>query len=160
MMQDDLFPTVEPDRPYRLAVCGGRDFTNQDYLDAALDEIVKDKRLITVATGDARGADTLARVWAAKRGHELLRPFVADWKQWGKAAGMRRNVELLQIFKPDAVVAFEGGRGTRGMIEQARRRNIFVIIAGGSPDDILRFQRNAKTRKPAAAKNDLQPESP
>lgn len=108
----------------RILVCGGRDFTNRDFVFSTLDAF----RLVyptisIVIEGGARGADALAKEWAIHRGLSLT-TYKADWGQHGKAAGHIRNKQMLVEGKPDCVVAFPGGAGTRNMIGQARAAGI------------------------------------
>jgi hypothetical protein len=52
--------------------------------------------------------------------------FPANWKQYGKSAGYRRNTQMLEEGKPDIVIAFPGGRGTEMMCEIAETAGITV----------------------------------
>lgn len=54
--------------------------------------------------------------------------------KYGKAAGMIRNKQMLNSFKPDAVVAFATGcgPGTKGMIELSRKSGTKTIVIDGS----------------------------
>lgn len=105
----------------RVVVTGGRDFNNGAGLRAVLDCA----GITELAAGDATGADSLAHTWAEHKGIPHQR-FVADWGTHGKAAGMIRNVRMLQEFRPDCVIAFAGGRGTAGCVREAKRRGIPV----------------------------------
>jgi len=79
--------------------------------------------------GAARGADSLAASWAIDTGlaefGEVL-AFPADWNKHGVAAGPVRNQEMLDVGKPDLVVAFAGGRGTEDMVRRAIKAGINV----------------------------------
>lgn len=133
--------------PHRLAtrlrvlVCGGRDYghinnaiekdtklfkerLNQwDKGMAVLDSL--DKNNLVIISGAARGADTIAIVWAEHHNIELLK-FPAKWEEYGKYAGFVRNTDMLEEGEPTLVIAFPGGSGTRNMIKQARTCNIKV----------------------------------
>lgn len=50
----------------------------------------------------------------------------ADWATYGKRAGMLRNAAMLELHKPDLVVAFRGGRGTANMVSLARKARVKV----------------------------------
>lgn len=58
-----------------------------------------------------------------------VQKFPADWDRYGKAAGGIRNSQMLIEGKPDLVVAFPGGNGTRDMVLKARKAGIRTIIA-------------------------------
>ena len=102
----------------RLLVCGGRDFTDQAFADAALDRAHKRRPITLIIHGAARGADACADTWAKARGIPVMR-FPADWARYGKGAGPIRNAEMLFSGRPDGVCAFPGGRGTADMVRQA-----------------------------------------
>jgi len=114
----------------RILVCGGRDFDDWHELHCRLIELTQEKDYSTnevvIMTGDACGADWLARTWAKWEGIEYL-GFPADWKKHGKAAGGIRNQQMLDEGKPDLVVAFPGGVGTADMVRRARKSGVEVI---------------------------------
>lgn len=69
------------------------------------------------------GADLHARQWLVRQG-KPTRSYTADWKRFGKAAGMIRNGEMLQAWRqhPNVLVlAFPmaEGRGTQDCVRQA-----------------------------------------
>ncbi len=109
----------------KLLVCGGRDYRDERDLFRVLDAIRLEHPVSMVIQGGARGADQLARTWAERR----LIPFAeypADWNRHGKAAGPRRNQQMLDDGRPDLVVAFPGGRGTDDMIRRAHDAGVPV----------------------------------
>lgn len=116
---------------YRIIVCGGRDYNNRFMVFGVLRKIwYKHEKRLVVIEGGARGADEAARVWAerfARLGVEHL-PFPANWDKYGNDAGRKRNHQMLDQGKPDLVVAFPGGRGTRNMVEQARYADVPVML--------------------------------
>lgn len=109
----------------KLLVCGGRDFADEPFLERTLDAVHAKRPLSILIHGDAQGADTLAMMWAKRRGiHYASVP--ALWDALGKAAGPRRN-EAMLLLSPDAVVAFPGGRGTAHMITAARKAGVHIV---------------------------------
>jgi len=108
----------------RALVCGGRDFENVDLLYDTLDKFLGP--IAVVISGGARGADSLAEMWADERGIPVER-YEADWGTHGKAAGPIRNQRMLEEGKPGVVFAFPGGRGTADMVGRARRAGVRVI---------------------------------
>ena len=110
----------------KILVCGGRDFNNKKALYEALDANTKKSKDITIIHGAARGADSLAQEWADERGWPCLR-FPADWEKNGKAAGPMRNQMMLDVARPDLVMAFPGGRGTKDMINRTLKMNMSVL---------------------------------
>lgn len=105
----------------RVIVCGGREYKDRERLYDVLDG----HGIVEVAQGGAPGADTLAFDWAWSRGVPV-KAFPADWKAHGRAAGPIRNQRMLDEFKPDAVIAFPGGRGTADMVRRARAAGVHV----------------------------------
>ena len=124
----------------RILICGGRDMDRTDawnWLERNLyDEIASlngtasayKAKIEKVIHGGARGADEGAGDWA-KSEHVPVVVCPADWKKHGKAAGPIRNREMLQVHKPDIVIALPGGRGTANMIMLAESHGVPVIRA-------------------------------
>lgn len=114
--------------PLRVIVCGGRDYADAEAVWRVLSEIDDTEGVATVAHGGATGADSEAGEWAARNRKSVV-VFRARWKQEGKAAGPLRNQRMLDQFKPDAVIAFPGGRGTADMVRRAVENGVRVIDA-------------------------------
>ncbi len=119
----------------RVIVCGGRDYHDSERVWRVLDGIHARECIHVVGHGAARGADSLAGAWARERGvMEFARP--AQWTEYGRAAGPRRNSELLREVKPALVVVFPGGAGTADMRRKAQRQRgvkvVTVAESGGS----------------------------
>lgn len=79
-----------------------------------------------VIHGGAAGADSLAGAVAAEM-HIPTIVFPADWRAHGKSAGPKRNQQMLVEGRPDAVLAFPGGRGTADMVNRAKTAKIRVV---------------------------------
>jgi len=114
----------------KVLVCGDRNWTNGSLIYGWLSK-AKERGYGTVIEGEARGADSLARNIAKELEMEVL-PFPADWEKFHKAAGPIRNKQMLDEGKPDLVLAFHDNidisKGTRDMINQAKRAGIKVIL--------------------------------
>jgi hypothetical protein len=108
-----------------ILVCGGRDYADREAVFRILDHLLRTRGIVLIIQGGARGADALAGAWARERGIENLE-FRADWDRYGRSAGLRRNTQMLVEGRPDAVVAFPGGRGTANMVMQARGAGVPV----------------------------------
>jgi predicted Rossmann-fold nucleotide-binding protein len=109
-----------------VLVCGGRRYSDHVTLGRVLADIHAEKPIGVIVIGAATGADALAWAWAEKHGIQYA-AFRADWDTFGKAAGPRRNRQMLDTTKPDLVVAFPGGRGTAHMVSIARAAGVKVI---------------------------------
>ena len=121
---------------FKILVCGGRNFNDKDFLFQSLDDFVEtlrgsvipmaDPPKIRIISGGARGADTLAAIYARERGCGL-KIYPAEWGLWGNAAGPIRNQRMLEEENPDVVFAFRGGKGTFDMISKSKRQGFKVI---------------------------------
>jgi hypothetical protein len=80
-----------------------------------------------IISGGARGADALGERFAHEHGLSVS-VMKADWDLFGKSAGYRRNQEMAEI--ADALIAFWDGRsrGTKHMIDIARKRGLSVSV--------------------------------
>lgn len=114
---------------YRVVVAGSRDFNDYELLKQTLDEFLKDKdkNKITIVSGAARGADRLGEKYAKEKGYNVIR-FPAQWDQYGKSAGYRRNAEMAKY--SHACVAFWDGesRGTKHMIDLAKKEELELLV--------------------------------
>lgn len=103
-----------------LAIVGSRDWTNWDQFQTILKDYIKQHGTpIKIVTGDARGVDSMACRWAIKRGISYT-VWVANWKQYGRRAGILRNTDIIKT--ATHVLAFHRNNspGTRDSIEKAR----------------------------------------
>jgi len=121
----------------KVLICGGRDMDRTDALNwlerNAMDELSFASGLNTftiekVIHGGCRGADEGAGEWAKSEDIPVV-VCKADWKKHGKAAGPIRNQQMLDIHKPDYVIALPGGKGTENMIRLAEGAGVPVIKA-------------------------------
>lgn len=110
----------------RVLVCGGRNYSDMDRVNAVLDKLNREAGIDHLIQGGANGADKLAMDWAYFR-NVPFQTFKADWENYGTMAGPLRNQLMLDQGEPDVVIAFAGGRGTADMVKKARRAGIEVI---------------------------------
>lgn len=116
-----LHRTLQKGYVVKVLVCGGRDFSDADKVDETLDAMHAKAKITVLIHGAARGADSLAEAWAISRfvRSQAFPVHPKDWEVHGLSAGHLRNAKMLLVGKPDLVVAFQGGKGTRNMIKQA-----------------------------------------
>ena len=113
---------------FKVIIAGTRTLENYEivktYADFKLSEI---REPIEIVSGRARGADSLGERYAKEKGY-ALKLFPADWKQYGKKAGVIRNAAMAEY--ADALLAYWDGqsRGTKNMIDEARERGLKVSI--------------------------------
>lgn len=110
----------------KVLVCGGRYYHNVPYMRKVMNAVHDTLGVTAVIHGDQRGADKLAGVWAGGKGLKVV-PFPAEWKRFGRGAGMIRNTRMLKEGCPDLVVAFPGGSGTADMVRKARTAGVPVL---------------------------------
>ncbi len=111
----------------RYIVAGGRDFDDYPRLDGILRSSLRPGD--EVISGMAPGADTLAVTWAEQqRRHVSLKEMPADWRQYGRGAGMLRNAQMAEI--GHVLISFWDGesKGTKGMIDLALKRGLEVHV--------------------------------
>jgi len=112
----------------RLLVAGGRDFSDYALLCTTLDKFIECARgPIEFVSGGAKGADALGERFAAERGYPIT-VMKAEWKKYGKAAGVIRNKQMLDYIwlEDPAVIAFWDGssHGTKHTIDTAIKMGI------------------------------------
>lgn len=119
----------------RVLVCGSRDWNDRSAIERELDRLHRPENApLVVIQGGATGADSMAGVWAMRRGveHEC---YPANWKKYGKGAGPIRNQQMLDEAKPDLVLAFTNdiseSRGTRDMVTRSRKAGVKTLIISG-----------------------------
>ncbi len=112
-----------------LIVSGSRYWTDREKIREVLTEF--DPATTLIVEGGATGADTLAREEAQKLGFGVVTVH-ADWYKYGKAAGAVRNLMMLDIYKPDGILAFHPelkmSKGTKHMVRIANKRGIPVRL--------------------------------
>ncbi len=116
----------------KILVCGGRDFEDRDLLFETLSKLKAERPFSYLIQGGARGADSLACLWAQHHNVVSLQ-FDADWTTHGRSAGPIRNARMLEE-GPQVVVAFPGGGGSENMVAQAKARGVEVIRVEQPPE--------------------------
>ncbi len=119
----------------KLLVSGGRSFDDEEFVVRQLVRIHKSVPITEIIHGAAKGVDTYAGEWADSVGiPQSGKKYKIDnqaWKTYGKAAGPKRNRDMFDTAKPDVVLCFPGGSGTKDMHGYATRQGVIVerIIA-------------------------------
>ena len=115
----------------RIIVCGNKDFKDREFCLKKLKEMIPKYTNPEIISGHASGADTFGEEFARIEGIKYS-VFKAEWKRYGKAAGPIRNREMLNYAMEETpvIIAFWNGtrRGTKNMVEQARKAGAEVII--------------------------------
>ena len=113
-------------------VAGSRGFNDYNRMKQELDAFLPKYEEITIVSGGARGADTLAERYAKERGC-LLVVIKADWDKFGKSAGYRRNEAMhdyIKQFENRACVCFWDGtsKGTQHNFGLAEKNHTQLLI--------------------------------
>lgn len=114
----------------KIIIAGSRGFSNAKLLEKEVDAFIAREKIdeVVIVSGGAGGADALGELYAKKKGY-LIQRFPANWKEFGKNAGIRRNIQMAEF--ADALIAFwdNESRGTHHMITVAKqcRLNVKVV---------------------------------
>lgn len=123
--------TPPPASPWRLLVCGDRNWRDYDMMEEVLVQLHRNDTIECIIHGDCMGADVNAD--RVGRRHQIpIMSFPANWKKYGAASGPIRNTRMLEIGMPNRVIAFhdsiETSKGTADMLRQAKKANIWCQI--------------------------------
>lgn len=108
----------------KVLICGSRAFNDYELLKKV---IRNPKKISTIITGCAKGADMLAIRYALE--HNIpIEKYPAEWDVYGKSAGIRRNI--IMVNKADAILAFWDGKskGTKFTIDYAIKSNKYIKV--------------------------------
>ncbi|MCA9070959.1 MAG: DUF2493 domain-containing protein [Planctomycetaceae bacterium] len=112
----------------KVLVCGSRGWTRKDLI---FDQLQLLEGEVIVIHGAARGADTHAGEVAEELNFDVF-ACPADWKRYGRAAGIIRNRQMLDDYQPELVLAFvrNWGRspGSRHTVDLALQRGLDVRV--------------------------------
>lgn len=84
-------------------------------------------KMTEIVSGTARGVDQAGELFGHKNNIPVKR-FPAEWERLGRGAGYIRNSKMADY--ADALIAVWDGvsKGTKHMIEEARKRNLTVFV--------------------------------
>lgn len=111
-----------------LAVIGSREFKDMEVMSVHIQSL----QPTTIISGGAKGADTLAKKYALAHGLDIIE-YKADWKQFGRAAGIVRNKTIVE--NAEHILAFWDGKspGTKSSINYAKKLNKPVTVITFKP---------------------------
>jgi len=108
-----------------MAIVGSRDITDIMFVEKAVEESGYVPH--TIVSGGARGVDTLAEQYAKEHGLAfLLHP--AEWDRYGRSAGYKRNVLIVNDSEVIVAVKRPESTGTQHTIDIANERGVPVHI--------------------------------
>lgn len=111
----------------KVIVAGGRDFASFTRLCMILDGHFREAGVIEIVSGGARGVGSMAEKWARTRG-VYCEVHPADWRKYGKRAGMVRNAEMAEIADDLVAIWDKKSRGTAAMIDMMLKRGKPVTV--------------------------------
>lgn len=115
-----------------VLVTGAREWTDRDKIERELQDVVETGWLELVVHGGCRGADELTEKACPGWGIPT-KVYPAKWDEYGKKAGILRNIEMFDTEKPDLVLAFHDdlfgrSKGTLHMVQYALSQGVPVKI--------------------------------
>lgn len=115
----------------KLAIVGTRDYQDYAFFRKQVALFLTDRRPELIISGGAPGIDALAERYAREE-NIPLQVFPADWKQYGKSAGPRRNTEIVAVATHVLALPSSSSVGTYDTIRKAER--------AGKPLHVVRLQ--------------------
>jgi len=108
----------------KVAIVGSREYPNLSKVRAYIQSLPIDTIIVSVG---ARGVDKCAENVAQGIGLQT-EIYPADWHKYGKAAGMKRNQQIVEA--SDRIVAFWDGfsKGTKNTIDTAKKLGKGVTV--------------------------------
>ena len=130
----------------KLAIVGSRTFFDYKVLKKTLDDISTEHGLIYVEiiSGGAKGADTLGEKYAEE--YKIpTKIFPAEWKKYGKKAGFKRNVDIIE--NCDLCVCFWDGEshGTQHDINLCKEMHKPCFVYNFLKDKLYYYQNRNDT---------------
>lgn len=122
----------------KLIIAGSRGFDDYELLKESVLRLIEvnDIKLddLIIISGNARGADLLGEQFALEMDLPVQR-YIADWHQYGKSAGYRRNEEMAKI--GTHLIAFWDceSKGTKHMIDLANKYGLYINIVNISKSE-------------------------
>ena len=108
-----------------IIIAGSRDFDDYRLLKKTVSDYIEENQVnntqqIRVISGGAKGADRLGECYAFDNGYSVIR-FQALWGVYGKFASESGSGTLIAFWDGES-------RGTKNMIDTARRYGLHVIV--------------------------------
>jgi|CXWL01.1.fsa_nt_gi hypothetical protein len=119
----------------RLLMSGGRHFEDSVLVEGALSAIHRRAPITVLIHGGTPGLGAPAESWARRNAVHLVR-YPANFSL-GKRGDFERDRFMLEDGRPQALLAFPGGRRTAELCQSARRRGTSIIYADAAPAPIM-----------------------
>jgi YspA, cpYpsA-related SLOG family len=116
----------------RLIVCGGRHFRDMALVEKALRRINAVRQIDVIVHGGSAGIGMPVETWGREHDVHIIR--YPPCRSPGRSGDSKRDEFMLLDGRPDAVLAFPGGRRTKAFVELASAQRIPVIFAQADTD--------------------------
>lgn len=117
-----------------LSITGSRSLTDYEFFKDKLNELLETIRVkaTRINSGGAAGIDSLAEEYAK----EYYIPFVVykpDWNKYGRSAGIKRSVDIINNSTLNIIFWDEISKGTKFNFEYCVKNNkkYFLLIKNG-----------------------------
>lgn len=135
----------------RVIIAGSRDYDNYKIFSAIVNMIFNDSYTVNdrveIVSGGCSGPDIMGERYAHENDIECV-TFPAEWKKYGRSAGIKRNNQMIQYASNSNIptlIAFWNGKskGTKHTIDQAKENNfrVFVVNCDRSDDYVRCFDK-------------------
>ena len=114
-----------------IMIVGSRSINDYDFVLSKINHFLSLKNInkndITIISGGANGVDKLAKRFAIDENINI-NEYLPDWKQFGRGAGIKRNVDMLNV--SDYVLCFwdNKSKGTKFNIDYCKKHNIDIEV--------------------------------
>lgn len=113
----------------RVIIAGPRDYSDYQFVEKNVLDLVSRYKDVEIVEGGAKGVDSCACIIANNHGYKHKR-FCAEWNKYGKVAGPMRNEEM--ALYADMLIAFRyvnhPSRGTENMIKKALYHRLLIHV--------------------------------
>jgi len=113
----------------KTIIAGTRTFNDYELLETKLTEFRLTHDITEIVSGGAIGADRLGEVYAM-RNDIPIKPFPAEWKKHGNAAGPIRNRQMAE-YADQLIVFWDGSsKGTNNMIDSMikQKKPVYMVL--------------------------------
>ncbi len=115
----------------RLLIAAGRHLEDAALIRRALMRAHAIRPITVVIHGSSGRLGAITEEWARAQHLHVVR-YPANWRAFGKRAGLIRNAFMLEDARPDMVLALPGGSDTRDLIARAHSARVPVIGTEGT----------------------------
>lgn len=112
----------------KIVIAGTRLCTDCTVVEEAICTSPWAGKITCIVEGGAMGVDRLARLWARQHGIPVV-TVEANWKQFGRAAGPRRNRAMVRNYGAVGVILVwtATSRGSLSLLSEARRAGLPIF---------------------------------